>query len=311
MDQRLIWLIHIHWGAIRSNNLPEGLPSEIAKSVALSRSGLIRNQKMAALNLYRLSQISHDARLHIVYEGGLLPLTAMSKSKSLETQILSLKILGELSKAILNRQSMLENGVSSSLIEALSHSSMDVKRAALLGLENLSSDHHVACQIAREGSILSLIKVIDMNEQSTGRYFGTDIWVIDNVSWHDSQLSALRICLHVSKVIQSGYRSERFGLISSVIKVGKYPLNTLGHKVLALQILSNMCANEVNHKKICDNDGLGYMVKILSDDIEALVAPALEAVERMSMNPVLIRKIGVDLGVLSILTIIMVEGLCW
>lgn len=79
------------------------LAGEVEKSIALGRSGLIRNQKKAAVNLWRLSKDSDRVRNQIVDEGGILPLIQMCRSKSQEVQLLAFRSMGELAKTHTNR----------------------------------------------------------------------------------------------------------------------------------------------------------------------------------------------------------------
>eukprot|EP00285_Hemiselmis_virescens_P010818 CAMPEP_0173395210 /NCGR_PEP_ID=MMETSP1356-20130122/31296_1 /TAXON_ID=77927 ORGANISM="Hemiselmis virescens, Strain PCC157" /NCGR_SAMPLE_ID=MMETSP1356 /ASSEMBLY_ACC=CAM_ASM_000847 /LENGTH=85 /DNA_ID=CAMNT_0014353869 /DNA_START=163 /DNA_END=417 /DNA_ORIENTATION=- len=60
------------------------IPGEVEKTIALARSGLIRNQKKAVINMYRMAQDSDRVRNQIVDEGGVIPLISMSKAKSTE-----------------------------------------------------------------------------------------------------------------------------------------------------------------------------------------------------------------------------------
>lgn len=79
------------------------LAGEVEKSIALGRSGLIRNQKKAAVNLWRLSKDSDRVRNQIVDEGGILPLIQMCRSKSQEVQLLAFRSMGELARTHSNR----------------------------------------------------------------------------------------------------------------------------------------------------------------------------------------------------------------
>jgi hypothetical protein len=79
------------------------LAGEVEKSIALGRSGLIRNQKKAAVNLWRLSKDSDRVRNQIVDEGGILPLIQMCRSKSQEVQLLAFRSMGELARTHTNR----------------------------------------------------------------------------------------------------------------------------------------------------------------------------------------------------------------
>jgi hypothetical protein len=79
------------------------LAGEVEKSIALGRSGLIRNQKKAAINLCRLSKDSDRVRNQIVDEGGIMPLVQMCRSKSQEVQLMAVQTLGQLARTTANR----------------------------------------------------------------------------------------------------------------------------------------------------------------------------------------------------------------
>jgi len=79
------------------------LAGEVEKSIALGRSGLIRNQKKAAVNLCRLAKDSDRVRRQIIDEGGILPLVQMCRSKSQEVQLLAFLTMGQLAMTNVNR----------------------------------------------------------------------------------------------------------------------------------------------------------------------------------------------------------------
>ena len=79
------------------------LAGEVEKAIALGRSGLIRNQKKAAVNLARLAKDSDRVRNQIVDEGGILPIIQMCRSKSQEVQLLAYQCMGQLALTQSNR----------------------------------------------------------------------------------------------------------------------------------------------------------------------------------------------------------------
>ena len=79
------------------------LAGEVEKAIALGRSGLIRNQKKAAVNLARLAKDSDRVRNQIVDEGGILPIIQMCRSKSQEVQLLAYQCMGQLAMTQSNR----------------------------------------------------------------------------------------------------------------------------------------------------------------------------------------------------------------
>lgn len=79
------------------------LAGEVEKSIALGRSGLIRNQKKAAVNLCRIAKDSDRVRNQIVDEGGIMPLVQMCKSKSGEVQLLAYQTMAQLALTSSNR----------------------------------------------------------------------------------------------------------------------------------------------------------------------------------------------------------------
>jgi hypothetical protein len=136
------------------------LAGEVEKSIALGRSGLIRNQKKAAVNLFRLSKDSDRVRNQIVDEGGILPLIQMCRSKSQEVQLLAFGCMGQLALTRSNRcesigwrpdwrcvcvhtalradrhsgTKMLESGAVAPLLEGLKHKKYDVRSASVFAL---------------------------------------------------------------------------------------------------------------------------------------------------------------------------------
>jgi|SaaInl85LU_5_DNA_1037374.scaffolds.fasta_scaffold228836_1 hypothetical protein len=95
--------------------------------ICAARSGLIRNQKKAVINLYRLSKDSDRIRNQIVDEGAVIPLITMSKAKSAEVLELVLKTFGELAKTPDNRQKIVDNGGCTPMCDGLKHKKFAIR----------------------------------------------------------------------------------------------------------------------------------------------------------------------------------------
>ena len=94
--------------------------AEVEKTIALGRSGLVKNQLRAATNLKRLALDGDNKVLdRIVSEGGLYPLMSMFKSKSKSVRMLACETVGLLGKLKENRVRIVEEGALGPLLDLL------------------------------------------------------------------------------------------------------------------------------------------------------------------------------------------------
>jgi hypothetical protein len=86
----------------------------------------------------------------------------------------------------------------------------------------------------------------------------------------------------------------RDGALDPLYDVVQSPLKTLQHKVLAMEVLANLCKSDANHRKVvemCDNTGLKRMIAMVGFFNDDVAMHAASAVEHLARNPLLAERI--------------------
>eukprot|EP00286_Rhodomonas_abbreviata_P002262 CAMPEP_0181347824 /NCGR_PEP_ID=MMETSP1101-20121128/34081_1 /TAXON_ID=46948 /ORGANISM="Rhodomonas abbreviata, Strain Caron Lab Isolate" /LENGTH=449 /DNA_ID=CAMNT_0023460057 /DNA_START=389 /DNA_END=1734 /DNA_ORIENTATION=+ len=261
------------------------MPGEVEKSIAMGRSGLIRNQKKAAINLYRLSRDSDRVRNQIVEEGGLLPLIQMYRSKSSEVQLLSLKTLGELAKTSSNRVKMHENGAIVPLLEGLKHKKYDIRETSVWAIGNIAEYDEARIRLVAEGCTPGLIKFLNEGTKENSL---------------EAELIGLKAAHILSQHSKNHTRMVRDNMLPTLFDVVHSPLKSIKHKSLAMKTLAELSKHESNHKRIKDlgeTSGLKRIIKLVGYYDDSVRIYAAATVENLAQNQSLVGEL-VDQDVL-------------
>lgn len=262
------------------------LPGEVEKSIAMGRSGLIRNQKKAVINLYRLSRDSDRVRNQIVEEGGLLPLIQMYRSKSSEVQLLSLKTLGQLATTSNNRSKLHENGAVVPLLEGLKHKKYEVRETSVWAIGNLAEYDEARIRMVAEGATPGLIKFLNEGTKENSL---------------DAELIGLKAVLELSQHPKNHTRMVRDNILPTIFDIVHSPLKSNKHKALAMKTLAQLSQHEQNHKRIKDlgeSTGIRRIIALCGYYDDAVRIHAAATVENLAQNNQLSGEL-VDLGVLT------------
>ena len=258
------------------------LAGEVEKSIALGRSGLIRNQKRAAVNLSRLSKDSDRVRNQIVDEGGILPIIQMCRSKSQEVQLLAFLTMGQLARTNSNRTKMLENGAVVLLLEGLKHKKYEVRSASVFALGNMGEYEEARLRIISEGACPGLIKFLGEGFRENSL---------------EEELQCLDAIHKLSQHQKNHMRMVRDNILPILFEIVQSALKSNRHKSLAMKSLAEITKSENTHKKIADFDqvtGVRRIIRLCEYYDDSVRVYAAEAVGNLAQNPVLIQKLTED-----------------
>eukprot|EP00283_Hemiselmis_rufescens_P008870 CAMPEP_0173431438 /NCGR_PEP_ID=MMETSP1357-20121228/9572_1 /TAXON_ID=77926 /ORGANISM="Hemiselmis rufescens, Strain PCC563" /LENGTH=415 /DNA_ID=CAMNT_0014395913 /DNA_START=170 /DNA_END=1413 /DNA_ORIENTATION=+ len=261
------------------------IPGEVEKTIALARSGLIRNQKKAVINMYRMAQDSDRVRNQIVEEGGVIPLIAMSKAKSSEVVELALKTLGELSRTKENRQKIVDNGGCTPMVEGVKHKKYSIRVAAIEAICHASENDDVRIKIISGGATPSLLRFLVDAERE------------DSLEIEIKALTAIR---GLSRHPKNHNRMVRDQALAALYTVVQSPLKSVRHKSLAMQTIAELCKSDANHKKVTEldgNQGLRKIILLVDHYDDSIRQYAAKSIESLASNVVLVEKL-VEEGVL-------------
>jgi HEAT repeat protein len=258
------------------------LAGEVEKSIALGRSGLIRNQKRAAVNLCRLAKDSDRVRNQIVDEGGILPIIQMCRSKSQEVQLLAFLTMGQLARTNSNRTKMLENGAVAPLLEGLKHKKYEVRSASVYALGNMGEYEEARLRIISEGACPGLIKFLGEGFRENSL---------------EEEIQCLDAIHKLSQHQKNHMRMVRDNILPILFEIVQSALKSNKHKSLAMQSIAEITKSENTHKKIADFDqvtGVRRIIRLCEYYDDSVRIYAAEAVGNLAQNPVLIQKLTED-----------------
>jgi len=165
------------------------------------------------------------------------------------------------------------------MLEGLKSKHYAIREAAVVAVGCLAEFEEAQFKLVQEGAVPGILKF--MAEDSRDDSLQQELKALKSLS---------NLALHEKNPL----RIVRDGALEPLYDVVQSPLKTLQHKILAMEIISNLCRSDAIHRKLVelgDSTGLRRVVAMVGFYDDEVAMHAATAVEHLATNPLLAEKI--------------------